>query len=86
MPLSDAASHALASDCNLIDPILTGGEDYEILCTVVPDRVAAFRASSAEAGVSVSEIGRIVAGDTSPRFLSPEGKALTFLRPAYSHF
>src|SRR5205085_1243845 len=46
VPLSDAASHALASDCNLIEPILTGGEDYEILCAVAPGRVAAFNADS----------------------------------------
>ena len=86
VPLSDAASHALAGDCNLIEPILTGGEDYEILCTVAPGRVAAFQAASVKAGVRVTEIGRIVAGETPPRFLNPEGKPLAFIRPSYSHF
>src|SRR5437764_1423587 len=86
VPLSDAASHALASDCNLIEPILTGGEDYEILCAVAPGRVAAFNADSGRAGVAVSEIGRIVAGDALPRLLNPDGKPLAFIRPSYSHF
>lgn len=86
LPLSSAASRVLASDCNLIEPLLTGGEDYEILCTLPPDRIAAFSAESAKSGVAVSEIGQIVTGDAPPRFLNPDGKPLTFLRPSYSHF
>jgi thiamine-monophosphate kinase len=86
VPLSAAASQALASDCNLITQILTGGEDYEILCTVAPDEAAAFRAEAAAAGVPVTAIGRIVPGDAPPRFLNPEGQALTFLQASYSHF
>jgi thiamine-monophosphate kinase len=86
VPRSDAAEQALASECNLIEPILTGGEDYEILCTVEPERVAAFVAAAAQAGVPVADIGRIVAGEGPPRFLNPEGKALPFIRPSYSHF
>lgn len=86
VPLSDAASAALCSDCELITPILTGGEDYEILCTIAPDRVAAFQSAAAQAGVPVAEIGRIVEGAAPPRFLNPEGQPLTFLHAAYSHF
>ena len=86
VPLSDAASEALGSDCELIKPILTGGEDYEILCAIAPDRVAAFQSAAAKAGVPVTEIGRIVAGTAPPRFLNPEGNPLTFLRTSYSHF
>jgi thiamine-monophosphate kinase len=86
VPLSGAASQAIASNCNLITPILTGGEDYEILCTVAPDKTAAFRAEAAKAGVPVAAIGRIVSGDVPPRFLNPEGKPLTFLQASYSHF
>jgi len=86
VPLSDAASAALGSDCELITPILTGGEDYEILCTIAPDRVDAFQTAATRAGVPVTDIGRIVAGSAPPRFLNPEGQPLTFLRTAYSHF
>jgi len=86
VPLSDAASSALGSDCELIKPILTGGEDYEVLCAIAPDRVAAFQSAAAKAGIPVTEIGRIVAGTAPPRFLNPEGNPLTFLRTSYSHF
>jgi thiamine-monophosphate kinase len=86
VPRSDAAEAALAGNCNLIEPILTGGEDYEILCAVAPSRVAAFAAESAKVGVVVTEIGKIVSGETPPRFLNPEGKPLPFINPSYSHF
>ena len=86
VPLSPAAAQALAPIATLIEPILTGGEDYEILCAVAPDRVAAFQSAAAQAGVPVTEIGRIVAGDAPPRFLDRAGNPLTFAPPGYSHF
>jgi len=86
VPRSAAAEQALARDCNLIEPVLTGGEDYEILCAIPPAAVARFRAAASQAGVVVAEIGRIVAGKTPPRFLNPEGKPLGFIRTGYSHF
>ncbi len=33
VPLSDAAKAALAAEPALIEPVLTGGDDYEIVCT-----------------------------------------------------
>jgi thiamine-monophosphate kinase len=86
VPLSLAAERVLEADCNLIQPILTGGEDYEILCAVPPDRVGAFDRDAAKAGVVATEIGRIVAGVGAPRFLNPEGQPLTFRHGGYSHF
>jgi thiamine-monophosphate kinase len=85
VPLSDAARHALAADPALIDPILTGGDDYEVLCTMAPDKLASFRASAEAASVPVTEIGRIVAGEGA-RFLGADGKPLVFARPSFSHF
>lgn len=86
IPLSPAAARALAADSILIEPILTGGEDYEILCTVSPDATGRFRADAAAAGVPVADIGRIVAGDAPPRLLDNKGKAMSFARPGHSHF
>lgn len=86
VPLSEAASSALARDSNLIEPILTGGEDYEILCTIALDHVAEFRSDSAKAGISVAEIGSIIGGGAPPRFIDGSGQPLTFTRPGYSHF
>jgi thiamine-monophosphate kinase len=86
VPLSDAATRALAVDRELIQPILTGGEDYEVLCTIPPDRFASFQEAAAEAGVPVTEIGRIAVGNAPPRFLNTEGQPLAFRNTSYSHF
>jgi len=86
VPLSPAAAQALAADPALVEPILTGGEDYEIACAIPPGAVNQFRAAANSAGVPVTDIGRIAASDASPRFLDEAGRALTFTRPGYSHF
>jgi thiamine-monophosphate kinase len=86
IPLSPAAARALAADPALIEPILTGGEDYEILGAMAPDCIDDFRAAAQRHGIAVTDIGRMVEGDTPPRCLDREGRPLTFARPAYSHF
>jgi thiamine-monophosphate kinase len=84
VPLSDAAQAALAADPALIETILTGGDDYEILLTLPPDRLDAFRAAAQEADVEITQIGRIAAGEGA-QFIR-DGKPLTFARQGYSHF
>jgi thiamine-monophosphate kinase len=84
VPLSEAAQAALAADATLIETILTGGDDYEILLTLPPQRLDAFRAAAQKADVEVTEIGRVITGE-GVRFIR-DGKALTFARPSYSHF
>lgn len=83
-PLSDAVRKAVAADPALIETALSGGDDYEILLTLAPEKLAAFRAAADKAGIAVTEIGRIKTGQGA-RF-NHHGKLLTFLRPSYSHF
>jgi thiamine-monophosphate kinase len=84
VPLSDAARAAIATDPALIETALSGGDDYEILITLAPEKVAALRAAADKAGVPVKEIGRMTAGEGA-RF-KHDGKTLAFARPSYSHF
>jgi thiamine-monophosphate kinase len=86
VPVSEAGARALEGERNLITPLLTGGEDYEVLSTIPPDRIDAFQSAAAKVGVPVTDIGRIVVGSAPPRFLNPEGQPLEFLHTAYSHF
>jgi thiamine-monophosphate kinase len=86
VPLSAAARQAVGAAPALIEPIFTGGEDYEILCTIASDRVEPFCRATAAAGVAVTEIGRILAGNAPPRFLDKTQQVLKFARPGYSHF
>jgi thiamine-monophosphate kinase len=84
VPLSDAARAALAAAPALIETALTGGDDYEIVLTLAPEKLPAFSATAQAANVPVTEIGRIKEGEGA-RFLH-QGKPLTFARPSYSHF
>jgi thiamine-monophosphate kinase len=85
VPLSAAARKAVAAEPALLEAILTGGDDYEIVCTAPRDKVAAFRAACSGAGVTLTDIGRVAAGEGT-RFLTPDGAALTFAHASFSHF
>ena len=84
VPFSQAARTAIAADPALIETALTGGDDYEIVLTLKPERLAALCAAADKAGVAVTEIGRIMAGEGA-RFIR-DGKPLAFTRSSYSHF
>jgi thiamine-monophosphate kinase len=84
VPLSDAVGLALAADPKLIETVLTGGDDYEIVLTVPPAKLGDFRVAANAAGVSVSEIGRVIGGEGTRLVLA--GEALSLARPSYSHF
>jgi thiamine-monophosphate kinase len=84
IPLSPAARQAVAAEPAVIETVLTGGDDYEIVLTLAPERLLSFRAAAHEAGVPVTEIGRVQAGENA-RFIHA-GNALEFVRPSYSHF
>src|SRR5262249_27706620 len=86
VPLSDAARTALVADPALMETILTGGDDYEIVATVAPDHVTAFRAEAAKAGVAATQVAQIVAGEDEPTFVDLNGRPITFERPSFSHF
>jgi thiamine-monophosphate kinase len=86
IPLSPAAASALETAPNLMETIATGGDDYEILAAIAPDRLAAFRERAAAAAVAVTEIGEITADDGPPQVIGADGAELTFARASFSHF
>ncbi len=85
VPLSDAARAAIAADPAMLEVALTGGDDYEIVCTVPPDKADAFRAAAERAKVAVTEIGAVEAGEGA-RFLDKSGAPLAFAQGSFSHF
>jgi len=84
VPLSDAARAAVAAEPALLATALTGGDDYEIVLTLSPEKLADFQNAARQAGVAVTEIGRVTTGQGA-RFLSG-GKTMNFAKPSYSHF
>jgi thiamine-monophosphate kinase len=86
VPLSEAAASVVASEPAAIQKVLTGGDDYEIVCTVPAERLDAFRAAADSARVPVAEIGRIIEEKSPPRFLDRAGKPIQFKQTSFSHF
>jgi thiamine-monophosphate kinase len=86
VPLSAAARWALAAEPALIETTLTGGDDFEIVAAVAPDRVEALRDEAASASLQVTEIGTATAQACEVRFLTADGRTLAFKRPSYSNF
>ncbi len=84
VPFSDAAKAAIAADPAMLQTALTGGDDFEIVCTVPITKAASFRAAAQAVKVPVTEIGQIKAGE-GVRFLQ-DGQPLTFQRTSFSHF
>jgi thiamine-monophosphate kinase len=85
IPLSDAARALIAAEPSLLKTALTGGDDYEIVCTVPQEKADSFRAAAVKAGIVVTEIGLIEAGQDA-RILGGDGVPLTFSRASFSHF
>jgi len=86
VPLSDAARAALIAEPALIETVLSGGDDYEILCTVPGAQAEAFIAAAKARGVAASAIGRVTAGKGAPRFLGAGGQPLALAQTSFSHF
>jgi thiamine-monophosphate kinase len=86
VPVSKAASTALAAGAVSMAEIISGGDDYEILCAIPQDALDDFIGAAQDAGVAVSPIGTVIAGDSPPKWLDAEGKELPLTRTSYSHF
>jgi thiamine-monophosphate kinase len=86
VPLSLAAEAALAQEPALIETILTGGDDYEILASVPPEKAAAFEEAAAQAEIPVRRIGVAKTGKNLPVFYDRSGQALALKSLSYAHF
>jgi thiamine-monophosphate kinase len=86
IPLSKATAKVLATGATSMGEIVSGGDDYEILCTIGPDAFDEFNRAAQAAGVAMSPIGTVIAGESAPKWLDAEGKELPLTRTSYSHF
>jgi thiamine-monophosphate kinase len=86
VPLSGAARGLVSRGIVGLETLITGGDDYEILCTIPEERVEAFEAAAQRAGVALSSIGTIIAGSSVPKFVDKDGKEIALERLSYSHF
>lgn len=77
VPLSEAAREAAWRRPALLENILTGGDDYEILFTAGPDFIPPR---------NVTKIGVIIDERSPPRFLGAGKKQIFFGKSSFSHF
>src|SRR5229473_2691794 len=86
IPLSPAAAALLARGTVGMETIVSGGDDYEVLCAIPENSFEAFAQAASQARVTVTSIGTVIAGPSVPRFLDGEGKEIALPRLSYSHF
>jgi thiamine-monophosphate kinase len=86
LPLSAAAAGLLARGVIGLEALISGGDDYEIICAVAPADVAAFMQDAGGAGVAVTVIGTVTAESEPPRFLDAQRRPLRLQHLSYSHF
>jgi thiamine-monophosphate kinase len=81
VPLS-AAAHAAGS----LELCLTGGDDYELLLAVPPERELALMSECLRAGLQVTRIGSFSPGLPDVSVLDAMGQVFPLRRKGWSHF
>jgi thiamine-monophosphate kinase len=86
LPLSDPFRRALALDPALLDLALAGGEDYELLFTVQPEREAGLAELAGSVGVPVTRLGKVTAPQEGLIVLDRDGRPIEPRKTGYDHF
>jgi thiamine-monophosphate kinase len=86
VPLSAAARVVVAGGGATLVDLITGGEDYEVLATVVPARAAEYERLALAAGVAVTRIGIIDEASAGTSAIDATGSPLAIARTGWDHF
>lgn len=85
LPLADA-TRAVTSALPAVLPLVwSAGDDYQVLCTVPPDRRQIFEADARNAALAVTRIG-VITADTAVRLLDATGTAVAGPPAGWDHF
>ncbi len=85
VPLSTEARALVAGGAVALSDLLTGGEDYEVLSTIAPERAGDLARSAGSVGTQVTRIGTIEAGN-KVRVVDAAGQELAFTSTGWDHF
>ncbi len=85
VPLSPPARKAVDSDPSLLEALLTGGDDYEIVAAVPEASTSAFEAEIGAKGETVTLIGHVEERDGT-RVLGEGGRPLKLSHKGFAHF
>jgi thiamine-monophosphate kinase len=84
VPLSEPAAAALRNDAGLMEVILTGGDDYELLFTVAAGGESRVAALSSELSLPLTAIGRIISGG-GLTVVAGNGEPMILARRGWEH-
>jgi thiamine-monophosphate kinase len=84
VPLSAAARSALTADASLLEVIMAGGDDYEVLMAVAPQKIEALLAACAALGCPATEIGELT-NAAEPTFTGLDGQPARFGALRFEH-
>jgi len=85
VPLSLAARQAVLEDPALLQAVLTGGDDYELLFTAAPEAAQRMAELGRAAGLAVTRIGRMQPG-SGVTVLDRDGQPLGLAQGGFQHF
>ncbi len=85
LPLSPAAQKMVAAEPALLETVLSGGDDYEILAAVAPAALTALQSAADAAGIALREIGTVGAG-AGVEIVGPDNRPIELSHPSFSHF
>jgi thiamine-monophosphate kinase len=83
IPLSNAAR---AAGPDWLTTCLTGGDDYELLLAVPPDRSDALKHAANRSGIPITHIGYLQPGPPEVMVRQASGEPLTLTKGGWSHF
>jgi thiamine-monophosphate kinase len=86
VPLSEPARFLVQSGEASLAELLTGGEDYEALAAVAPQRAADFERAAGAAGSPVTRIGEIAPVSSPVRIIDAAGNDLAVAKTGWDHF
>ena len=86
IPTSKVAAELVARGVVGLEALISGGDDYEVLCAVPEAACVAFAEDASRAGVALTSIGTVIAGTEPLRFLDAQGRDIELKRLSYSHF
>jgi len=84
VPLSAAVKDCLQRDPGLLERVLTGGDDYQLLFTAPDDAEAAILAAAARVGVAVTPIGWLTDG-VGATVIGADGGTMAMGSPGWRH-
>jgi thiamine-monophosphate kinase len=86
IPRSSAAADLLERGVVDLEAMISGGDDYEVLCAVPEAACPALVEEAMRTGVALTSIGTVLASREPLRFLDAQGGDIALNRLSYSHF